>query len=105
MWCFPTRLLTGWESFQIVPSEWGVDYRYSPHANFVARASSRLSEHRNTGTSTCHVDHCAVRHRFHCSCLSVWFFHGLGDRKSTRLNSSHVAISYAVFCLKKKKKK
>src|SRR5436309_9662426 len=32
---------------------------------------------------------------------------GLGrvvDRKSTRLNSSHVKISYAVFCLKKKKK-
>src|SRR5690625_6153526 len=28
----------------------------------------------------------------------------LADRKSTRLNSSHVAISYAVFCLKKKKK-
>src|SRR5436309_7118191 len=27
-----------------------------------------------------------------------------GDRKSTRLNSSHVKISYAVFCLKKKKK-
>src|SRR6266498_1537597 len=30
---------------------------------------------------------------------------GPGDRKSTRLNSSHVRISYAVFCLKKKKKK
>src|SRR5690349_23932994 len=30
---------------------------------------------------------------------------GLPDRKSTRLNSSHVEISYAVFCLKKKKKK
>src|SRR5690349_9343705 len=29
----------------------------------------------------------------------------LGDRKSTRLNSSHVEISYAVFCLKKKKPK
>ena len=29
----------------------------------------------------------------------------LGDRKSTRLNSSHTVISYAVFCLKKKKKK
>src|SRR3989442_6310381 len=28
---------------------------------------------------------------------------GEGDRKSTRLNSSHVRISYAVFCLKKKK--
>src|SRR5690625_5485301 len=27
---------------------------------------------------------------------------GTGDRKSTRLNSSHVAISYAVFCLKRK---
>src|SRR2546422_6732916 len=32
----------------------------------------------------------------------VWRF---GDRKSTRLNSSHGYISYAVFCLKKKKKK
>src|SRR5438874_13366028 len=30
---------------------------------------------------------------------------GSRDRKSTRLNSSHVEISYAVFCLKKKKKK
>src|SRR5439155_11379269 len=30
--------------------------------------------------------------------VGVWF----RDRKSTRLNSSHVAISYAVFCLKKK---
>src|SRR5690242_20826956 len=29
----------------------------------------------------------------------------LVDRKSTRLNSSHMSISYAVFCLKKKKKK
>src|SRR5690554_7599979 len=31
--------------------------------------------------------------------------HSFADRKSTRLNSSHVRISYAVFCLKKKKKK
>src|SRR5258707_10013803 len=31
--------------------------------------------------------------------------HGQQDRKSTRLNSSHANISYAVFCLKKKKKK
>src|SRR5690242_20978731 len=29
----------------------------------------------------------------------------VADRKSTRLNSSHMSISYAVFCLKKKKKK
>src|SRR5438552_12991740 len=33
------------------------------------------------------------------------FFTGSGDRKSTRLNSSHQIISYAVFCLKKKKNK
>src|SRR5438067_3241054 len=32
-----------------------------------------------------------------------WRAKGLSDRKSTRLNSSHVSISYAVFCLKKKK--
>src|SRR3989454_4574153 len=31
--------------------------------------------------------------------------HGSRDRKSTRLNSSHLVISYAVFCLKKKKTK
>src|SRR3712207_7002862 len=36
---------------------------------------------------------------------SVWLFSGWNwvDRKSTRLNSSHANISYAVFCLKKKK--
>src|SRR5256885_12816367 len=38
------------------------------------------------GTSQNHVDHLLAR-----------------DRKSTRLNSSHLVISYAVFCLKKKK--
>src|SRR5690625_7047529 len=32
------------------------------------------------------------------------FLQKIIDRKSTRLNSSHVAISYAVFCLKKKKR-
>src|SRR5699024_676701 len=32
----------------------------------------------------------------------VTFFENIRDRKSTRLNSSHVSISYAVFCLKKK---
>src|SRR6266513_5639857 len=33
---------------------------------------------------------------------AVRFANSRGDRKSTRLNSSHVSISYAVFCLKKK---
>src|SRR5688572_31185993 len=36
--------------------------------------------------------------------LSIVEAHGGRDRKSTRLNSSHSQISYAVFCLKKKKK-
>src|SRR3712207_8385161 len=36
----------------------------------------------------------------HTHCLLITF----RDRKSTRLNSSHANISYAVFCLKKKKK-
>src|SRR5438128_9135073 len=35
----------------------------------------------------------------------AYWFHRNTDRKSTRLNSSHGSISYAVFCLKKKKKK
>src|SRR5438067_6549062 len=38
-------------------------------------------------------------------CLRKKLWTTVGDRKSTRLNSSHVSISYAVFCLKKKKKK
>src|SRR5437868_11454497 len=49
--------------------------------------------------------------RFHRSCEhpdDLALDHALPedeiDRKSTRLNSSHVSISYAVFCLKKKKK-
>src|SRR5690348_18075353 len=44
------------------------------------------------------------------SCRRGGYLAGVGrtprrDRKSTRLNSSHPSISYAVFCLKKKKKK
>src|SRR5437879_8109739 len=39
---------------------------------------------------------------FRLPCMSTYM--SLGDRKSTRLNSSHRCISYAVFCLKKKKK-
>src|SRR2546430_8845131 len=37
------------------------------------------------------------------ACSPVRDKHGISDRKSTRLNSSHSQISYAVFCLKKKK--
>src|SRR5689334_24857054 len=37
--------------------------------------------------------------------VTIYSVEGLADRKSTRLNSSHSSISYAVFCLKKKKQK
>src|SRR2546430_11313428 len=47
----------------------------------------------------------AVGQRVHLrvDALPQQTFEGLVDRKSTRLNSSHSQISYAVFCLKKKK--
>src|SRR2546421_6491433 len=47
------------------------------------------------------VGHNNYVHHFHCR-VSCWQNLRSGDRKSTRLNSSHDQISYAVFCLKKK---
>src|SRR5436190_3362056 len=46
--------------------------------------------------------HCLGRERLHAK-ISAHGNECAGDRKSTRLNSSHTVISYAVFCLKKKK--
>src|SRR5688572_32725301 len=43
----------------------------------------------------------ALQSHAHARCSINWFNNA--DRKSTRLNSSHSQISYAVFCLKKKK--
>src|SRR5256885_6742414 len=46
-----------------------------------------------------------VHEHFAPDAIASGELHGqTGDRKSTRLNSSHLVISYAVFCLKKKKK-
>src|SRR5690242_21610884 len=49
----------------------------------------------------------ALDERPHAAHLLVdgQLLHVVQDRKSTRLNSSHMSISYAVFCLKKKKKR
>src|SRR5690625_6615089 len=45
-----------------------------------------------------------IRHYISCETKEAFELNDpVIDRKSTRLNSSHVAISYAVFCLKKKK--
>src|SRR5438874_10743508 len=59
-------------------------FRSSPRARRVGVVTDREDDGRHPGNTI----------RFH---------HAI-DRKSTRLNSSHVEISYAVFCLKKKKK-
>src|SRR5207249_11917135 len=49
-----------------------------------------------------------LKRKFDDNQILEWYlnqiYFGSGDRKSTRLNSSHVSISYAVFCLKKKKR-
>src|SRR5690606_40792895 len=49
------------------------------------------------------IEHAALHFAVQCvTGVHADHHHGLEDRKSTRLNSSHVKISYAVFCLKKK---
>src|SRR5699024_12877427 len=45
---------------------------------------------------------CLILNEFHSLSIGEYFHFIRIDRKSTRLNSSHVSISYAVFCLKKK---
>src|SRR5438045_6851945 len=59
-----------------------------------------LGEGVHRGTLT--VEH-ARRALEHLGVEAGGLHHGALDRKSTRLNSSHLGISYAVFCLKKKK--
>src|SRR5690554_7345163 len=74
----------------------------------------KLGRFAQINTIKGHLIHHAVQlHGFHKSQGSTHTVGGIGqlntapagqiDRKSTRLNSSHVRISYAVFCLKKKK--
>src|SRR2546422_9043034 len=50
------------------------------------------------------ADALATRNEMELKRLSIYSLRVARDRKSTRLNSSHGYISYAVFCLKKKKK-
>src|SRR5437899_8963105 len=67
---------------------------------FPTRRSSDLSRHRDA-TLGRRVDSGAVLTGLGRCAPNL----PRGDRKSTRLNSSHLGISYAVFCLKKKKNK
>src|SRR3712207_8358890 len=78
-------------------------------ARQAVRARDRLGEKRGwAAASPCcpslpcpPSDHLEVGHHHHVLVLEVVAVEQ--DRKSTRLNSSHANISYAVFCLKKKK--
>src|SRR5689334_23888644 len=64
----------------------------SGHGAAVARVLVELAHASDGGMFVLFTSHAALRR-------------AAEDRKSTRLNSSHSSISYAVFCLKKKKKK
>src|SRR5687768_18199166 len=70
--------------------EAGWVYRHIPKNQKKAFVIIRQTEHRDRNLKALYRD---LRQKVH------------SDRKSTRLNSSHGYISYAVFCLKKKKKK
>src|SRR5690606_39875608 len=84
--------------------------RSSDLPHLLRRLQSRLSRSAERNGGTAH----AGRHSHHREFLvfsmgrrrstrpSPTDHRSFGDRKSTRLNSSHVKISYAVFCLKKK---
>src|SRR5205814_9106710 len=64
------------------------------------RSSCAVSRNRRPRLGTCASSGDGTAYR---SCLSPFKrFRSRKDRKSTRLNSSHLGISYAVFCLKKK---
>src|SRR5690606_41523734 len=93
-------------------------YCYAPHRSlhsFPTRRSSDLfssvnKQPPNTALNQGSVDDSfltdgisAVRFMTHAVVVTA-SLEGNRDRKSTRLNSSHVKISYAVFCLKKKKR-
>src|SRR5205809_3830688 len=73
-------------------------------ANELAASGTNRGAHGNfffagSGASEKQVGHVAASEK------EIAVRASIGDRKSTRLNSSHGYISYAVFCLKKKKKK
>src|SRR5215475_15244125 len=74
--------------------------RRPPRSTLFPYTTLFRSGHRRSGAPGCGRRRICIRPR-----TARPAFRGSPDRKSTRLNSSHVKISYAVFCLKKKKKK
>src|SRR5256885_12959997 len=71
--------------------------------NFFFQAEDGIRDYKVTGVQTCALP---ISLLYACLAgaalaLDLYWWHKR-DRKSTRLNSSHLVISYAVFCLKKK---
>src|SRR5438477_13197681 len=75
-------------------------YTLSLHDALPISSSLRSSSAFAFSSYLCPTPGPMMRSNFNPSC----FIARVLDRKSTRLNSSHMSISYAVFCLKKKKK-
>src|SRR5205814_8260539 len=75
--------------------------------NSTSRLFQSMSPHSNASCSPARAPVCTAKRRSvrsSSSRVESKSFSDSSDRKSTRLNSSHLGISYAVFCLKKKKK-
>src|SRR5690349_23013506 len=74
-----------------------------PYTTLFRSCSAHRSADRQQRAASCQPEHpdresgCSGNAHLAATAFAVWI-----DRKSTRLNSSHVEISYAVFCLKKK---
>src|SRR5690554_7664245 len=88
----------------------GVEHRHHAHALAHHRAGHHAAAHHASHHAGAHAAlaaaaHHAPHHAGAHAALAATAHHSSQDRKSTRLNSSHVRISYAVFCLKKKTKK
>src|SRR5699024_11719589 len=77
------------------PNAYKVAYAGVPVSDLVARMGYKTQGYRDLYSADYHIGKTAYENQQNIS----------QDRKSTRLNSSHVSISYAVFCLKKKKKR
>src|SRR5207253_11093577 len=89
---FPTRRSSDLAELQVdtLRSRFGGDHNFAPFAKIIDQRGAHVSSLGPRDTIRSDV----TRQPF--------LIDGFRDRKSTRLNSSHVAISYAVFCLKKK---
>src|SRR5207244_11313224 len=86
------------------PTRRSSDLTFSSRGVNVARTSSVISRRLDATTASegLRIDLSSMKSP---RCESSSSPIGVSDRKSTRLNSSHQIISYAVFCLKKKKQK